>query len=260
VRRGRPRREILTAREWEVLALLREGLTNRQIAQRLGVSENTAKYHVAQIFSKLGVNSRKEAAAWRPEGEARGFPVIAGLAWLANKATSSTVAKLAVGGITVATAAALLLLLFGVFVMKERHPVGITSGDLGKIAYVQGGDLWVKSLPDGAPLRIAAGATHLRWSPSGSWLLVAKGRSNQSQGVQYAVSRNDGSQRHELPARRRLGARHGPSCLCQHLRREYRDRTGGWLGKAVCRAEFNAASGCSQRLARFRFLRPRLES
>ena len=41
--------ESLTPREWEVLALVREGLTNEQIADRLGISRDGAKYHVSQI-------------------------------------------------------------------------------------------------------------------------------------------------------------------------------------------------------------------
>ena len=61
---GRPRHpDILTPREWEVLELVRERLTNEAIAQRLGISLDGAKYHVSQILSKLGVASRDEAAA-----------------------------------------------------------------------------------------------------------------------------------------------------------------------------------------------------
>jgi DNA-binding NarL/FixJ family response regulator len=51
----------LTPREREVLALLAEGLPNKLVADRLGVSERTAKYHVAQILAKLGAHSRTEA-------------------------------------------------------------------------------------------------------------------------------------------------------------------------------------------------------
>jgi DNA-binding NarL/FixJ family response regulator len=51
--RGRPRHDdILTPREWEVLELLREGLTNEEIAGRLGISFDTAKFHVSEILSK----------------------------------------------------------------------------------------------------------------------------------------------------------------------------------------------------------------
>jgi len=53
--------EGLTAREREVLALLAEGLGNKAIAARLGVSEHTAKFHVNAILGKLGVESRAEA-------------------------------------------------------------------------------------------------------------------------------------------------------------------------------------------------------
>lgn len=55
----------LTAREQEVLALIREGLTNSQIADRLNISLETVKHHVSEVLSKLGVASREEAAAWR---------------------------------------------------------------------------------------------------------------------------------------------------------------------------------------------------
>jgi two-component system nitrate/nitrite response regulator NarL len=53
--------EPLTAREREVLGLLAEGLGNRAIAARLGVSEHTAKFHVNAILGKLGAESRTEA-------------------------------------------------------------------------------------------------------------------------------------------------------------------------------------------------------
>jgi DNA-binding NarL/FixJ family response regulator len=51
----------LTARELEVLGMLAEGLGNKQIAPRLGITEHTVKYHVASIFAKLGASSRTEA-------------------------------------------------------------------------------------------------------------------------------------------------------------------------------------------------------
>jgi DNA-binding NarL/FixJ family response regulator len=51
----------LTGRESEVLALLAQGLANKQIAARLGISEHTVKFHVSAIYSKLGASSRTEA-------------------------------------------------------------------------------------------------------------------------------------------------------------------------------------------------------
>ena len=53
----------LTPREMQVLALLVEGLSNPQIAQRLTVSRSTAKAHVSNILSKLEVSNRAEAVA-----------------------------------------------------------------------------------------------------------------------------------------------------------------------------------------------------
>ena len=52
----------LTAREREVLALLAEGMTNAQLAQTLFISERTTNRHVSNIFSKLGVHNRTQAA------------------------------------------------------------------------------------------------------------------------------------------------------------------------------------------------------
>jgi DNA-binding NarL/FixJ family response regulator len=57
-----PLAEELTPRESEVLQLLAEGLSNRAIAYRLGISEHTVKFHVNAIMSKLGAQSRTEAA------------------------------------------------------------------------------------------------------------------------------------------------------------------------------------------------------
>jgi DNA-binding NarL/FixJ family response regulator len=55
--------DSLTPREREVLELLAHGLSNRQIAERLDISEHTAKFHVAAISGKLGAASRTEAVS-----------------------------------------------------------------------------------------------------------------------------------------------------------------------------------------------------
>lgn len=56
-----PIEEPLTAREREVLAALAEGLSNKHIAHRLGISDQTVKFHVASICGKLGALNRTEA-------------------------------------------------------------------------------------------------------------------------------------------------------------------------------------------------------
>src|SRR5581483_9891326 len=59
-----PRSAPLTPREREVAALLARGLTNRQIAEALVISERTADNHVSHILDKLGFASRAQVAAW----------------------------------------------------------------------------------------------------------------------------------------------------------------------------------------------------
>ncbi len=54
--------EPLTAREVEVLELLAQGLPNKSIAARLGISDQTVKFHVASICGKLGAANRTDAA------------------------------------------------------------------------------------------------------------------------------------------------------------------------------------------------------
>ena len=53
--------ESLTARELDVLELLAQGLANKAIADRLGISDQTVKFHVASITSKLGAANRTDA-------------------------------------------------------------------------------------------------------------------------------------------------------------------------------------------------------
>jgi DNA-binding NarL/FixJ family response regulator len=52
----------LTRREYAVLDLLAAGMTNAQIAEQLSVQESTVKFHLQNIFQKLGVTNRTEAA------------------------------------------------------------------------------------------------------------------------------------------------------------------------------------------------------
>ncbi len=53
--------EEITSRETEVLRMLAEGLVNKEIAARLGISEHTVKFHISSILDKLGASTRTEA-------------------------------------------------------------------------------------------------------------------------------------------------------------------------------------------------------
>jgi two-component system, NarL family, response regulator YdfI len=53
--------EEITSRETEVLRMLAEGLVNKDIAARLGISEHTVKFHISSILDKLGASTRTEA-------------------------------------------------------------------------------------------------------------------------------------------------------------------------------------------------------
>ena len=54
----------VSERELEVLKLMAHGLSNQEIAERLFISANTVRNHIANIYSKLGVKSWREAVAW----------------------------------------------------------------------------------------------------------------------------------------------------------------------------------------------------
>jgi DNA-binding NarL/FixJ family response regulator len=63
----------LTPREQEILQLIAQGASNREIAQQLYISEKTVKNHITSLLSRLGLRDRTQAAVWlhRQRGEAR---------------------------------------------------------------------------------------------------------------------------------------------------------------------------------------------
>lgn len=63
-RRRSPQAADLTPRELEVLRLVGQGLANKQIARRLGISERTVKAHLTSVFQRVGVTDRVQAALW----------------------------------------------------------------------------------------------------------------------------------------------------------------------------------------------------
>jgi predicted ATPase/DNA-binding CsgD family transcriptional regulator len=74
---GTPRPGALSNREHEIAAMVAEGLSNREIAERLVISKRTVDAHVEHIFSKLGVSSRVQVATWLTSGQPAGaLPLI----------------------------------------------------------------------------------------------------------------------------------------------------------------------------------------
>jgi len=75
LRRARPSASLsragqefgLTPRERQIIGLIGEGYTNKDMARKLGISENTAKHHLANIFDKLGVSNRLELVLFAVE-------------------------------------------------------------------------------------------------------------------------------------------------------------------------------------------------
>lgn len=112
----RPTSFELTAREREVAGLIARGHTNGEIAERLGISFSTAKWHVSEVITRLGVDSREQVAArWQDEQSLRsrlrrmpiGFagllslkPVAAIAAGSAMAATAFLAYAIGLGGLT----------------------------------------------------------------------------------------------------------------------------------------------------------------
>lgn len=117
---GRPRYPgPLTPAELRVLAEVRLGLTNAEIAVRLGLSPDTVKSHVASMLSKLDLEDRRELAVWREdEGRRR--------SWWWLPAPGKRTKQLAVG----AFAGGVLLVLVALLLAARRaEPVPVTSQD-----------------------------------------------------------------------------------------------------------------------------------
>jgi DNA-binding NarL/FixJ family response regulator len=75
VSRRAPWSSGLTAREVEVLRLVAQGRSNREIAAELFIAEKTARNHVERVYAKLGVNNRTQASLAAIDRGLAGFPV-----------------------------------------------------------------------------------------------------------------------------------------------------------------------------------------
>ncbi len=102
-----------------------------------------------------------------------------------DRAATATVSALTTENVRLATQVATLAV-----------PTYTPTPSLGKLAYVQGGDIWVKALPDGEPQRLTTDGRNStpRWSPSGEWLAFRKD-------VQVWLIRADGSDLHPIDKR-----------------------------------------------------------
>ena len=132
MRRGRPPYpDTLTPREREVLALLREGLTNEQIAERLGISFAGAKYHVSEILSKLYVTSRAEAAVWRPRERVFGLGI---LAVSLKKLSPEEIMRLSAKALLATGVTLIVTIAIGAGIMALRHDSASTPSANGDVA------------------------------------------------------------------------------------------------------------------------------
>ncbi len=202
--RGRPPHpDILTPAEWRVLELLREGLSNPEIAERLGLSRDTVKTHVAAILSKLGVATREEATAWAPApAEAGRRPWwAAGLGWLRPE----TLGKAALIGAAVAVLAGLGVLAWGV--LRESGD-GDSFGLTGEgTPFVSGIDVWVVNA-DGSGIRrltnldrppLSGYNIAPAWSPDGTRIAFLSGsRTSDNEDGYLYVMQGDGTGLREL--------------------------------------------------------------
>ena len=71
--RGRPRHDdVLTPAEWRIVHAIQHGMTTRQIAARRGISLDAVKFHVANVYAKLGISNRDALRKWfrAPKGTA----------------------------------------------------------------------------------------------------------------------------------------------------------------------------------------------
>lgn len=122
--------ESLTPREQEVLELLRLGLTNREIAQRLGISTDGVKYHVSSILGKLGVRSRYEASVWPERRPWWWTTAVAPLVAAWRRASLGSFASAVAVGSALAVAAGIGLLVWGLLRTTDGAPPRLVGSDV----------------------------------------------------------------------------------------------------------------------------------
>ena len=143
-RRGRPKHpDILTPREWEVLALIREELSNEEIAGRLGISIDGVKYHVSEILSKLELENRADAARWQPGDQPWWLAAAAPLLFL-RKIGFGWLSPVVAGGVAVVVVAGAGLLIWAL--VATGGGGGASRTDLSALTPENFGDRLLEAL------------------------------------------------------------------------------------------------------------------
>lgn len=171
----------LTKRQREVWELLRQGLTNEEIAAQLGISPDGVKYHVADILRRLQVRSRYEAALVEPVAARRSWMRALVPLPLLGKLKSHTLAYAASGAALAAVAAGIALLAWGVMrTHDDSAPLAAEPTPAHReqqVSFVRDGAIWLASPGGGTPQRFADLAPcgdffpNLVWSPDGQHLV-----------------------------------------------------------------------------------------
>ncbi|MEX0750534.1 MAG: helix-turn-helix transcriptional regulator [Dehalococcoidia bacterium] len=195
--RGRPRHpETLTPRQQEVLALLRRGLTNEQIASALDISVDGVKYHVAEVLRRLDVRDRYEAALVEPGVERRSWlrgllalPLIpkSKLSLVASTASVAAMAGVAAGIVL------LILALAGTDHVGRDDELAARLASRELVAFKSGDETWRIGVFDSVAMRQIASFDAGHDSDTPSSAVIAGDRIVVNYGKRLDSHRIDGT-------------------------------------------------------------------
>ena len=169
----------MTRRQREIAELVAAGLTNREIAARLFLSERTVEGHVEQLLSRLGFRSRAQIAAWIAAGSptpaleaARRRQAPPRWVWLATAGAAAIViaGAFAVRVLTAAPTAAAPVV--RAIVSGGGQPVALVADQSGDIFFIRGDRVWERA--GGGSVRAVAGTGVAGFSGDGGKALEAQ--------------------------------------------------------------------------------------